>query len=259
MIKKILYPDEAKIIDQFIKNVGEGSRIMFDVGAGSGSTFKSFAEKGWSVFAFEPDADNRRKSAKLAKSYDNVIIDHRAVSNKSELIVPFYKSDISSGISGLSAFHPSHVEAGKVETITLSRFCLENNIEAIEYLKIDAEGYDLFVLQGLNIDRIKPKIIMCEFEDIKTIPLGYTFENMSRFLHDRGYHILISEWYPAIKRGGPHRWRKIKIFPCKLEDRNAWGNIIAVQEKDQLINIMRLFNKVKYKWNIGNIVSKYIW
>lgn len=46
-------------------------------------------------------------------------------------------------------FHESHKEVGTIDTITLSKYIEKKEIKEIDFLKIDTEGYDLFVLQGL--------------------------------------------------------------------------------------------------------------
>lgn len=260
-IKKLilsLIPDETPLVYQLIKDVPTHSRIMFDVGAGHGTTFTSFAKDGWRVYAFEPDSENRRICEHLnAKLLDKVLIDARAVSNKLEANAKFYRSDISSGISGLSRFHPSHKDAGTVETVTLDVFCQDHQIEKIGYLKVDAEGYDLFVLEGLTLDKIKPEIIMCEFEDIKTVPLGYSFHDFAKYLIKYGYYVFVSEWYPAVNRGGPHRWNRFTSYPCELINQNAWGNIIAVLNQDHISHLQRLCTVWSTRWKFGNIVARF--
>ena len=74
-------------------------------------------------------------------------------------------------------------------------------------------------------------MILCEFEDRKTAPLGYTFHDMAKFLVDKGYRLVVSEWYPVVEYGKLHRWRRFAYYPCKLLDENAFGNIFAVHDE----------------------------
>ena len=62
--------------------------------------------------------------------------------------MPFFTSGVSSGISGLSSFHPSHKESQRADLATLSDFISKEDIAQVDFLKIDTEGFDLFVLQG---------------------------------------------------------------------------------------------------------------
>ena len=215
--------------------------ILFDVGAHKGGSSSPFLKKGWNVYAFEPDKHNRKYLQRFKKQYPKLNIDTRAVSDEIKSNIPFYTSEVSSGISGLSKFHESHEESNKVDTTTIKQFCLDNNIEKIDYLKIDTEGFDLFVLKGVPWDKIKPKVILCEFEDRKTIPLGYTFYDFADFLVNKGYELIISEWYPIVEYGTSHSWNCFKKYPCRLDSDDAWGNIIAFKDK---IDYLKFTNAV---------------
>ena len=203
---------------------------MISARIGGGACLK-FLSSGWRIFAFEPDGSNRavlEKKIKGHKNYDRIHVDHRAVGNKAQNNVPFFRSEESSGISGLSAFHPSHEQSGCVDVITLTEFIEENDeIDKIDFLKIDTEGHDLFVLQGFPWKKIKPSIILCEFEDNKTDPLGYKFNDIAAYLIDKGYTIYVSEWHPIVRYGVAHSWNTLKRYPCHLQDKNAWGNLLA--------------------------------
>jgi len=223
---------ETDIVFQTIKNNEQTQKIMVDVGAHHGSSLEPFARKSWTVYAFEPDPENRKYLQRLCERFPKVIIDGRAVSNKSEKNQDFYRSDVSSGISSLHAFHPSHEKAFQVETISLRDLCRHKGISSIDFLKIDTEGHDIFVLEGVPWESISPEIILCEFEDNKTLKLGYNFFDMAEFLLEKGYTLLISEWYPITEYGSKHRWRRFSPYPCELIDKDAWGNIIAVKNKN---------------------------
>ena len=204
--------------------------IMIDVGAHVGSALPAFLEKGWKIFAFEPDEKNREILAKRYGNQPNVTIDKRAVSDEPAEKVQFYTSKESTGISSLASFHKTHEKAGNVSVTTLAKFCEDYKIGHINFLLVDAEGYDLFVLKGLDWSKIKPDIVVCEFEDRKTDSLGYNFHDMATFLQDRGYEVLVSEWHPILKYGIAHDWRRLAKYPCVPDSANAWGNLIAFKE-----------------------------
>ena len=223
--------NEVAVVWEAMRDMG-GERVMFDVGAHHGDTSKPFADGGWRVFAFEPDEENRRILTETLGKSANVTVDSRAASNRSAAGVQFYSSDVSSGISGLSAFHESHVQSGTVDTVTLAEVVKEADVRTVDLLKIDTEGHDLFVLQGVDWSTTVPEVVVCEFENAKSVPLGYTFDDLAKFLHDRGYQLLVSEWYPIVEYGRAHRWRGLSEYPCDLADEGGWGNIIAVKDPD---------------------------
>ncbi len=223
--------DEVDIVFELL--IGkESSKIMIDVGAHHGGSLEQFAADGWQVYAFEPDPNNRKALTAFCSKYPRVQIDSRAVSNQLQKKLPFYTSDVSTGISSLSSFHDTHEESSTVDTVTLESFVEEASIQDVDFLKIDTEGHDLFVLQGIPWDKIKPRVILCEFEDRKTKSLGYDFHNLAKYLVSKGYSLLVSEWCPMQEYGTRHKWRRFSGYPCELLDTKAWGNIIAVKEKE---------------------------
>jgi FkbM family methyltransferase len=222
--------DEVEIVRAAFKAAGSG-QTMVDVGAHFGGTALPFCQDGWRVIAFEPDSENRKKLFEALKSFPRAVIDVRALSNTEKDAVTFYRSSVSTGISGLSAFDASHVAAGDaVPMTTLSRALAEHGVEAIDFLKIDTEGYDKFVLEGLPWERMRPTVIICEFEDHKTKPLGYGFDDLAGYLAGKGYTVIVSEWMPIVRYGVEHTWNRFHRFPCALSSPLGWGNLIAVRD-----------------------------
>jgi FkbM family methyltransferase len=224
--------DETNGIAELFSNDLSGS-VMIDVGAHHGSALIPFLNKSWSIFAFEPDEKNRAKLLERLGKHKNkqlVSLDTRCVSNKAQKGVSFFTSEQSTGISGLSAFHETHHESQKVDITTLTEFFLDKTMPAVDFLKIDTEGHDLFVLQGYPWERGKPAVIECEFEDTKTVPLGYTFHDLAKFLVNKGYTVFVSEWHPIIRYGIRHDWRALMRYPCELADPKGWGNLLAFRD-----------------------------
>jgi len=232
--------DESKVIISLLPPVRNG--IVIDVGAHYGDTLKPFAYKGYTCHAFEPDPVNREK---LLKNTINlpIYVDARAISNTISFNLPFYRSPESSGISSLTSFRETHSEYCCVNTTTIEAYCVEKNIDRIDFLKIDTEGYDLMVLQGVPWDRIVPSVILCEFEDLKTIPIGYNFHNMAQFLENKGYSVFVSEWHPIIRYGIPHDWRRFKKYPCELSSKDAWGNLLAFKNEPNFNKMSHIVNE----------------
>jgi len=226
--------DETHICYQLTKYMNfTEPPVMFDVGAHDGASFYRFLQDGWRVIAFEPNPLKYAPIEKLSQKTDLLTLCTKAVSDKEEKDLTFYLSDVSDGISSLCDFHDSHKEASfKVDSIRLDTYCKNFRINRINFLKIDTEGYDLFVLKSLDWSLFNPEIIECEFENNKTKKkLNYTWEDMALFLSDKGYNILISEWCPIVKYGTTHKWKCFKKYPeCSIPD-DAWGNFIAIRDK----------------------------
>lgn len=226
VFKKI---DEVEIVHEvFRRNKG----LMIDVGAHFGTSLELFMDDGWEIHAFEPDQKNRQKLLERIKGKFNVKLSTEAVTNKSGLELSFFSSEVSTGISGLSNFHPSHKEVAKVRTITLKDYINTNQIEGIDFLKIDTEGHDLFVLQGFDWENHShPKVIVCEFEDKKSVPLGYKTNDMISFLESNGYRVILSEWYPIVEYGMSHKWKSFSTrYLLEIDKSDSWGNLIAYKD-----------------------------
>jgi FkbM family methyltransferase len=231
--------EEVEIVYHILKQNKKG--VMIDVGAHFGTTLKPFMNLGWTIHAFEPDPNNRKKLIDLVGNNSNVFINTEAVSNETGLELSFYSSKLSTGISGLSNFHPSHEELTKVITVTLSDYISSRGFDKIDFLKIDTEGHDFFVLQGFDWDRhLHPEVIICEFEDRKSKPLGYLSKDMGDFLTNLGYTVFVSEWQPIIEYGTGHKWISLYKYDGKIKD-DSWGNFLAVKDIKSVNTIISEF------------------
>lgn len=213
--------DEVGIVHSVI---GEQKGIMLDVGAHWGNSLAPFLESGWTVFAFEPDPSNR---ATLTSRHPGAVVDPRAISEKDGETVSLFTSDVSTGISTLSPFHPSHAATAQVETVRLDTFVRDRGIEKVDFIKTDVEGLDLFALRTFPWNSHHPRAVVCEFEDNKTTRLGYTMHDIAQFLVDKGYSVVVSEWEPVVEYGRHHTWKQFKRYPTDVPS-NSHGNLIAV-------------------------------
>ncbi len=220
--------DECRLIFE-MANRPEAKGVMIDVGAHHGSSLSRFAAAGWRVVAFEPDPANRQELVKQHGGRKNVSIFDEAVSDAAGQNVPFYASDESTGISGLSAFRESHREVARVRTTTLDEIVARHRIASVDFLKIDVEGFEMAVLRGLDFDRLKPAVIMAEFEDSKSGTAGCTSHDIAGLLFDRGYAVYVSEWHPIERYGVSHSFRRLRKYPCDVPS-SSWGNLIAFRE-----------------------------
>lgn len=234
--------DESEIVAGLANARRGREHVMLDIGAHVGSSADYFHRLGWTVYCLEPDAENRRKLTAKFGGEENVIIDARAVSDVKTSSAPFFSSPESSGISGLSAFHETHAETARVDVTTLADLVEEYEINRIDFLKIDVEGFDLAVLRGAPWDKTRPSIVECEFEDQKTIPLGHTWRDIADFLRGKGYAVYVSEWLPVLRYGVAHDWRRVFAYGDQEVAPGAWGNILAFTEDPGMDAVTREFS-----------------
>lgn len=138
--------------------VGEGD-VCVDVGANMGSYTFLMASKVGSrgrVFAFEPYPDLYKmllSSIGINQFSDFVFVDNRALYSKSGECLKFYVSENpnNSGTSSL-VNHGVFLNTEnfiRVNTVTLSDYFKEANIEHCHLVKIDVERAELEVLRGM--------------------------------------------------------------------------------------------------------------
>lgn len=215
--------DESKLIEAYF-TVRPRTGVMVDVGAHFGSSFKPFLRQGWRVVAIEPDST---KSAKLATIVDpNFTLLKKAASDAPAEAAQFFTSPESTGIASLLPFRDSHEPSEKVPVTTLAAELGTLGIRSIDYLKVDTEGYDLSVLRGHDW-AVRPEIILCEFDELKTRSLGHDYRVLGDLLLTEGYAVWMSQWNPIVRYGGTHTWRAITPYPTPIQHPDGWGNFIA--------------------------------
>ncbi|MEM9519247.1 MAG: FkbM family methyltransferase [Actinomycetota bacterium] len=221
------------------------SGVMVDVGAHRGTTSSPFLEAGWQVYAFEPDNRNRAELEAWLGTSPNLVVSGLAVSDESSADVPFFRSEISAGISGLIGFHESHEESGTVSVTTLAEFFERHGITSVDFLKVDTEGNDLRVLRGLDLSRCQPQVIIAEFDEAKAQNGGHRLSDLVTFLDSNGYGYAISEWHPVTEYGSEHSWRGLTSSLAELASDRAWGNVIATRDKELLGSIVAKLSSAK--------------
>lgn len=227
--------DESQVIFDMFSRSG----VMLDVGANRGGTTLPFLRAGWKVWAFEPDPTNLQFLAKATAGFPHCHIDGRAVSDTSGQSHPFYASPESHGVSSLLPFLESHQQISTVETVMLRDFCANQHVDKIDFLKIDAEGFDLHVLKGFPFDTMQPSVILCAFEDNKTRKIGYTVSDLADFLIAQGYSLYVSEWHPVIRYGIQHDWCRLYPWGKTSVTPQTWGNILAFYESPDTELLLR--------------------
>ena len=88
-------------------------------------------------------------------------------------------------MSSLVPFTPGHVATAAVDVVPLQDYVAREAISHIDLLKIDVEGYERSVLEGFGWSP-RPRMLILEFEDDKTVPLGYSWTDLADALVERG-------------------------------------------------------------------------
>jgi FkbM family methyltransferase len=172
---------------------GFAPSVVFDVGANEGTTSLALesAFPMATIFAFEPVAATFAALTARVRGHERIRPFQLALGRRSGRARMRIKNlSVSNRIAGwrdaLKAQERVAMHAG-------DRFCAEQSVSEIGFLKIDAEGYDLQVLRGFNGMLKAARIDLVEAE-VGMSPdnrLHVSFEAVKSYLERRGYRLFL--------------------------------------------------------------------
>ena len=142
-----------------LKRSGEHVNTIFDVGANIGQSCLSFTESfpNAQIYSFEPISDTYDNLKTNAQKYSSIHCVKSALGDEQkELEISLQPDPEANSLKVVI----ENIDS-KVETITVDtgeNFCRDNNIQSIDLLKIDTEGYELEVLKGFDDAFLKEKV-----------------------------------------------------------------------------------------------------
>jgi FkbM family methyltransferase len=135
-------------------------RTIFDVGANIGQTAQEF-HKNFSeadIFSFEPVSKTFQELEKNTRNLNRVKIFKNGFGGEEQSCKIYINPNSLCSTLLVEASHDVK-DYEMIDIKTIDRFCLQNDIDMIDILKTDTEGFDLQVIQGaeqyLNEQRIK--------------------------------------------------------------------------------------------------------
>jgi len=140
---------------------------VFDLSLGAQYAAKTNCKKGARVFAFEPNKDVMVRSQRFHKTerYPCFSWHNNALSSKEGHMAMY-----GVGAGNLMSLRKTSVTedmpvAYYVDVLTLDAFLAAHNVQHVDYLKIDAEGNDFFVLEGAAhmLETLSVDLITIEF------------------------------------------------------------------------------------------------
>ncbi|MDP8931373.1 MAG: FkbM family methyltransferase [Actinomycetota bacterium] len=185
--------------------------VCFDIGASFGTYTVALARlvrPGGRVHAVEPRPRSLRVPALVNRllTAGNVEVHPIALSDRADrevivtprrrwfLPVPgrtFLKGSLEAGPDG---YYPGWGEefGGAAERVVLTQtfdaLAADNDIDRIDFVKVDVEGAELRVLVGAEATLIRHRpIVLCEIEDRHTRKYGHSADDVFDWLVQRGY------------------------------------------------------------------------
>jgi FkbM family methyltransferase len=194
--------------------------MIFDVGANVGQSAALYAKRfpKSRIYCFEPASDTFHQLRDMLKG-SNLVACYQlafgASSRKEKMVLQgssnmFFLLDTSK-----SSQIDDDVKTEWVDVVTLDEFCQTNEVERINYLKIDTEGGDLDVLKGSVMMLSEQRIDLVEVEagmnpkNDRHVP----FEALKAFLESHQYFLFgIYEQFHEWPTREPHLRRTNPIF-----------------------------------------------
>lgn len=166
--------------------------VYIDVGAQDetiDSVTKHFYEDGWSGVNVEPNPHYFSLLEPRLRDL-NVCV---GASNREDTL-EFYQFD-----NGLSTLSPNNSDLArergfsslktKINVTTLTSILEDAGYSELvfEFLKVDVEGHELQALQGLDLNRYRPKVILCEVTYPDSTEKADFYPSLNQYLSDNNY------------------------------------------------------------------------
>ena len=230
MIKKLTlfiisifdYFYQKKIIN-FLKNQKFIIDVIIDVGAHKGETIILFLKnfKPSKIISFEASPKNfsklNKKINKIRQKFPKtkIVIENKGLGefkkfhefkqvNESSSST-FAKINFDSNYYKKKKFYlgikenKDYFKTQTIEVISLASYLNDINIDRIDILKIDTEGYEYEILKGLDNKFSKIKLIFFEHHYENMISKSYTFTDINRLLVSNNFQMIFKSKMPFRK------------------------------------------------------------
>lgn len=174
------------------------SRCTFivDVGANVGEWLAAIArDKGsvqFSALAFEPSASAFSQLAQRFANDSRIELIHQAAADTAGTAQFFEERDAGKGSTMVAAFSRAAGAMRSITVTTLDEEIARRNWQRVDFLKIDAEGYDLRVLRGAHALLRERRIGIVQFEYNRSWQLaGDTLFAAIGLLRECGYDVYV--------------------------------------------------------------------
>jgi FkbM family methyltransferase len=200
-------------------------KIIFDVGANKGKYTKKLIKycPNSQYYCFEPNKNTFKELKYKLNKYSNINLYNLGLGEKEALDFLYSPTnDINSTLSSNNNIFNDSIKQ-EVKNTTIDNFLHDNNINQIDFLKIDTEGTEIDILKGAknSIKNKKVNIIQFEFNEMnifKRVFMG----DFIKILKDYEFFRLL-----------PNSFLKLDLRNCKPIHFELFGyqNILAVKKE----------------------------
>jgi len=197
-------PECTSLITKLIKQ----GDIVFDIGANFGWYSCYFAQlvgTSGKIHVFEPTnvIEELKRNIELNGFTERLVFNKVALSDEEGEATLFVPIKLGTAFASLRKHNSESREKFfeiKVPIRKLDNYCKKEKVSRIDFMKIDVEGNELYVLKGAEnvLEKFSP-IIMLEIQHCHTRLFGYTPEDLLNFLDKFGYYVFEIECDGTLK------------------------------------------------------------
>lgn len=181
---------EDQVLDAVFRDQGAGTYI--DVGANhprNGNNTYRLYERGWRGLCLDPLSEFAESYASLRPEDTFLAV----AAGREEGVLPLHLSDEGDVYASLQASN-IHGSSRDVPVRRLRDLCEAHGIpKAFDVLSLDTEGTEIEVLEGLDLDVYRPRLILAEYNTNNRVSL-----DLQRYFLDHGYQVLQMTYYNVI-------------------------------------------------------------
>lgn len=199
--------------------------MVFDVGANRGDwlAIATSVFKGADVHAFEIAPETFARLRVRFADRDHVVLNNVGLSDHEGPINIYFSSErsgLTTCVPGFSeVFHHYQPEMQQASTVTGDFYCMTRNIVAINFLKVDVEGFEPQVLKGFEVMLRAGKIDVLQFE--------YGYINIDTHFLLKDFYGYLSQFNMTIGKIYPNH---VQFRPYRHMDEDFYGpNYLAVR------------------------------
>ena len=202
-----VYFDFQEISKSNLYSLLNTSDIVFDVGANIGETTLNFAKilgKKGKVHSFEPDPINHiflKKNVGL-NPFENILLNQLGIGNESGTFRIHTFDKNNKGMNRIVSNTVDIDEYREIMVTTIDKYVEENNIQKVDLIKIDIEGYEFNALKGASkvLNKFRPKLFI-ELDNQNLNAQGSSAKELVTHLIGIGYNVFHAETGEKITSG----------------------------------------------------------
>lgn len=174
LVKKIITPKhkasfaqsgEDMILNSVFSGVKNGKYL--DIGANSPyeqSNTAYFYKKGWTGYNIDANPESIEWLKKVRKHDQNILA--FISDSPEEVTYNYFQTSLYNGANNPDEIPSKLLKSETIKSKTLQQIFEKYNIkEQIDFLSIDVEGYDYKVLQSIDLNSFRPRVIVIESFD----------------------------------------------------------------------------------------------